>query len=229
MRLPDILTADHTDEAAALVKKYYTKLYRHNLPQTGSRFNDWADGGDRADVANSLTADDVLAVSFLSVQVPAPAAIGLLETSAGKVQGLLEQIPTDLDLASVSSVEYEALLGPNSPANDLWCLLRGSESYRWGIGPTTASKIMARKRPRLIPIFDSVVGPLMGHPKAKGQWKTWHSVLTDGSGLPARLRAIKAESGIDQDISDLRTMDVVLWMHGKELGMQAVDDSFSDD
>ena len=229
MTLPDILTPDRVDEAAALVNKYYTKLYNLGLPQSGSRFDDWAGGGDRPDVANSLTADDVVAVSFLSVQVPAQAVIGLLKTSAGKVKGLLEQIPTDVDLASVSSEEYEALLGPNSPANGLWRLLRGSESYRWGIGPTTASKIMARKRPRLIPIFDSVVGPLMGHPKAKGQWKTWHSVLTDGSGLPARLRAIKEESGIGQDISDLRTMDVVLWMHGKELGMEPADDSFSDD
>ncbi|KIA73920.1 hypothetical protein ANMWB30_11680 [Arthrobacter sp. MWB30] len=229
MALPDILMGDRADDAAALVKKYYTKLYNLGLPQSGSHFDDWAGGGDSPDVANSLTADDVVAVSFLSVQVPAQAAIGLLETSAGKVQGLLEQIPTDLDLASVSSEEYEALLGPNSPANDLWCLLRGSESYRWGIGPTTASKIMARKRPRLIPIFDSVVGPLMGHPKPKGQWKTWHSVLSDGSGLPARLRAIKEKSGIEQDISVLRTMDVVLWMHGKELGMEAADDSFSDD
>ena len=75
MTLPDILSPDRTDDAAALVTKYYTKLSRNDVPQTGSRFDDWAGGGDRPNVANSVTADDVLAVSFLSVQVPAPAAI----------------------------------------------------------------------------------------------------------------------------------------------------------
>ena len=225
MKLPDILATDRADEAALLVNKYYTKLYRHDLTQTGSRFDDWAGGGDRADVANSLTADDILAVSFLSVQVPAPAAIGLLESSAQEVSRLLEQIPADLDLASVLSAQYETLLGPNSPASALWRLLRGSGTYRWGIGPTTASKIMARKRPRLIPIFDSVVGPLMGHPTPEGQWATWHGVLTAGGGLPDRLRAIKTASGIEHDISELRTMDVVLWMYGKEKGMVLSDDN----
>ncbi|MDR6685750.1 hypothetical protein J2Y41_001305 [Arthrobacter sp. 1088] len=225
MTLPDILSADRTDDAATLVTKYYTKLYRNDVPQTGSRFDDWAGGGDRPNVANSVTADDVLAVSFLSVQVPAPAAIGIVESRANDVSELLDQIPTDLDLAAVSSDDYDRFLGQQSPANALWRLLRGSDTYRWGIGPTTASKIMARKRPRLIPIYDSVVGPLMGLRDSDNQWKAWHSVLTDGSGLPDRLKTIRAKSSVDRDISDLRTMDVVLWMHGKEVGLKVVNDA----
>jgi hypothetical protein len=225
LTLPDILTADRTDEAAALVKKYYTKLYNHGLPQSGSRFDDWAGGGDRFDVANSLTADDLVAVSFLSVQMPPQAAIGLLESNAKEVSELLERIPTDLDLASVMAEDYDAFLGHDSAANALWRLLRGDATHRWGIGPTIASKIMARKRPRLIPIFDSVVGPLMGHPTPANQWRTWHSVLTNGSGLQLRLQLIKTKSRIEKNISDLRIMDVVLWMHGKELGMKTIQDS----
>ncbi|WP_051420892.1 DUF6308 family protein [Paenarthrobacter nicotinovorans] len=224
MTLPDILKADRTEDAAALVRKYYTHLYRHDITQTGSRFDDWAGGGDRPEVANVITADDVLAVSFLSVQVPAPAAIGLIESRANEVSELLGQIPTNLDLASVSSDEYDHYLGPRSPANTLWRLLRGSDTYRWGIGPTTASKIMARKRPRLIPIFDSVVGPLMGHQTCDGQWETWHSVLTNGTGLSNRLKSIREKAAIAQNISDIRTMDVVLWMHGKEIGLKDVDE-----
>ncbi|BCW57836.1 hypothetical protein HP499_13570 [Paenarthrobacter sp. CM16] len=219
MTLPKILSQSKIDEAAALVGEYYTKLYRNDLPQTGSRFDDWAGGGDKGEVAHIITADDVLAVSFLSVQVTARAAIGLIETHAGEVSELLKRIPTDLDLSAVAPDEYAEVLGSQSPANQLWRLLRGSDSYRWGIGPTTASKVMARKRPRLIPIFDSVVGPLMGHPTCDGQWETWHSVLTDGSGLPERLRMIRRRAAIDHDISDLRTMDVVLWMFGKSQGM----------
>lgn len=227
MTLPDILHADYTEDAAALVRKYYTHLYRHDIPQTGSRFDDWVGGGDRPEVANIITADDVLAVSFLSVQVPAPAAIGLIESKAYDVSELLGQIPTNLDLGSVSSDEYDQYLGPRSPANALWRLLRGSETYRWGIGPTTASKIMARKRPRLIPIFDSVVGPLMGLKNSDNQWRTWHSALKDGTGLSKQLDAIRDKAAIAQDVSELRIMDVVLWMHGKKIGLKQLDDSDS--
>ncbi|MEI2276699.1 DUF6308 family protein [Paenarthrobacter ilicis] len=223
MTLPEILKADHTEDAAALVRKYYTHLYRHDIVQTGSRFDDWAGGGDRPKIANVITADDILAVSFLSVQVPAPAAIGLIESRANEVSELLAQIPTNLDLASVSSDDYDHYLGPRSPANALWRLLRGSDTYRWGIGPTTASKIMARKRPRLIPIFDSIVGPLMGHTTCDDQWETWHSVLTNGMDLSNRLKSIREKAAIAQDISDIRTMDVVLWMHGKEIGLEEAD------
>jgi len=224
MALPYILSSEHVDEAAALVTEYYTKLYRNDAPQTGSRFDNWAGGGDCGEAADIVTADDVLAVSFLSVQVPAAAAIGLLETYRAKVTSLLEEIPTDLDLAVVASDDYEDLLGAQSPATKLWHLLRGTDTYRWGIGPTTASKIMARKRPRLIPIYDSVVGPLMNLNDHGTQWRTWHTALTDGSGLPERLRAIRETSGIDAQISDLRTMDVVLWMHGKKLGLTVQED-----
>lgn len=225
MALPKILSSERVGEAAALVSEYYTKLYRNGVPQTGSRFDDWAGGGDRVEVANAITADDLLAVSFLSVQVPAPAIIGLLETRSAEVAGLLEEIPTDLDLAAVTDDEYEAVLGALSPANKLWRLLRGTDTYRWGIGPTTASKVMARKRPRLVPIYDSVVGPLMGLNNNDTQWRTWHTALTDGAGLPERLTAIREKSGIGLQISELRTMDVALWMHGKKLGMTVQDDA----
>lgn len=227
MALPEILLPALVDEAAALVNEYYTKLYRNGVPQTGSRFDNWAGGGDRVEVANAITADDLLAVSFLSVPVPAPAIIGLVETRSAEARRLLEEIPTDLDLAAVTADEYETILGALGPASKLWRLLRGTDTYRWGIGPTTASKIMARKRPRLVPIYDSVVGPLMGLNNNDTQWRTWHAALTDGAGLPERLTAIREKSGISLQISDLRTMDVALWMHGKKLGMTVKEDADS--
>lgn len=83
----------------------------------------------------------------------------------------------------------------------------------------SASKIMARRLPRLIPINDSVVGPLMGLNTSDSQWRVWHTALSDGTGLPEPLRTIREISGVDPRISELRAMDVVLWMHGKKLGM----------
>ncbi|WP_298254693.1 DUF6308 family protein [uncultured Arthrobacter sp.] len=220
MTYHEILDANHVAEAAALVRRYYTPLAGHTIPRTGTRFDGWAGGGDHPDVADRITADDLVAVSFLSVDIKGRAAIGLLETYAEEITGLLEQLPVDVDLWTTDIDEFEA---PGSPANELWDLIRGKKYGKWGIGPTRASKIMARKRPRLIPIYDSVVRPLMGLTNSAAQWTTWHAALKD-TGLPERLEAIRQAAEAPEHISTLRVMDIVLWMHGIELGLEPVDD-----
>ncbi|WP_207346088.1 DUF6308 family protein [Arthrobacter sp. E3] len=217
MKLPEILESNHVEQAAALVNEYYTKTYRRDEIQTGARFESWADGGDARKVVNTITADDLIAVTFLSVDVPGAAAIGILETHKNEISGLLEQIPANLELANVSAEDFAVRLGPDSAAVKLWKILRQSNAERWGVGQTIASKIMARKRPRLIPIYDSVVAPLMGLKDSDNQWITWHDVLTDGTGLPERLKTIHKLSGVAPDASALRIMDVVLWKYGKSL------------
>ena len=214
--IPEILDKEHVRAAADLVTKYF-RLTSDGLPvYTGSHFNSWAGGGDAEGVANTITADDLVAVSLLSVKVPGPAAFGILKTHSKDISKLLLDIPRDIDLADLEANQFEEILGDNSPADKLWRLLRAFESPRWGIGPTTASKIMARKRPRLIPIYDSVVRPLMGLKNSRGHWAACHAALTDGSDLAGRLQEIRAGSGISEPISDLRTMDIVLWMYGKQ-------------
>ncbi|MBJ2119420.1 hypothetical protein I6N91_00325 [Arthrobacter sp. MSA 4-2] len=221
MSYPAILDADHVAEAAALVRRYYLPLGGNTNPRTGTRFDDWAGGGDHPSVADRITADDLVAVSFLSVDIKGRAAIGLLEKHAKEINELLQQIPVDLDLWDA---DIDALNSPDSPASQLWHVLRGGKYGRWGIGPTRASKIMARKRPRLIPIYDSVVRPLMGLDHSGGQWTTWHAALNDESGLPARLEVIRRAAEAPANISALRVMDIVLWMHGIELGLEPVND-----
>lgn len=78
---------------------------------------------------------------------------------------------------------------------------------------------MARKRPHLIPIYDSVVAPLMGLKKSDNQWLTWHGAFTEDPGLQQRLRKIRELSGVEELISDLRVMAIVLWMYGKQSPM----------
>lgn len=217
MKLPEILDSAHVDQAAALVKEYYTETYKRGEIQTGAHFESWMGGGDAPEVVNTITADDLIAVTFLSVDVPAPAAIGILETHKDKISELLKQIPSDLDLASLAAEDFSATLEQGSAALQLWRLLRQSDAERWDVGPTKASKIMARKRPRLIPIYDSVIGSVMGMKNSDQQWILWHELLTDGSGLPERLNEIHEKSGVASDASALRIMDVVLWKHGKNL------------
>lgn len=221
MQLPDILKPEQTDAAAELVRSYYEDTFEHGRPRSGSHFDDWAGGGDTPATANKVTADDLIAVSFLSVEIKPHAAIGLLKTHAPRVSELLAAIPTDLDLADA---DIEMLNAPDSPASELWDLVRGKHHGKWGVGPTTASKILARKRPKLIPIYDSVVGPLMGLKHSGGQWKVWYEALANGNGLPQQLEAIRQKSGAPGNLSKLRIMDVALWMDGKRRGLKVLDD-----
>lgn len=227
MAFPEILDAQHVAEAAELVRRYYRPVGDNTTPRTGTRFYSWAGGGDRKESANRITADDLVAVSFLSVDIKARAAIGLLEKHADEISDLLRQIPVDLDLWDA---DIDRLNDPSKPEYELWNLLRGHKYGKWRIGATRASKIMARKRPRLIPIYDSVVSPLMGLKNSGGQWTAWHSALAAGTDLPARLEAIRQEANAGesfeplQHISVLRVMDIVLWMHGIELGLQPDND-----
>lgn len=213
-----ILDAEHVDEAVELVKRYYGPLKDTGRPRSGAHFDDWAGGGDREEVANQLTGDDFIAVSMLSVNVPPKAAIGLAGHRSAHVQRLLGEIPTSLDFTTLSPMQFDTHMGLESPAQELWDLLRGRQDYSWGIGPTTASKVMARKRPKLIPVFDSYVGPMMGLPKDRSadQWTVWHAAFQEDPSLAGRLDAIRYTAGAPSSASRLRVMDIVLWLRAKD-------------
>jgi hypothetical protein len=189
--LPDILSDQNVKAAAKLLHRYYREHDKKGLLSTGSYFDEWAGRGDTHN-RDVITDSDAVAVSMLSVTVPAKAMVGLAEPeTAARITELLEQIPTEVPLSSLSSSEKAAaLLTGQGPAALLWKELRSTKDNRWGIGATTASKIMARKRPHLIPIWDEVIGQAIGADSSDGQWMNWHGLLTGGSGLPERLAEI---------------------------------------
>lgn len=219
MELPDILSDQNVKAAAELLRRYYLEPDKKGLLSTGSYFDEWACRGDR-ETRDVITDSDAVAVSMLSVTVPAKALVGLAEPkTAARITELLKQIPTDEPLSSLSRDKAAALLTASGPAALLWKELRRTKSNRWGIGATTASKIMARKRPHLIPIWDEVIGDVIGVGSSKHQWMNWHRLLTDGTGLPERLAEIHRLSEVELPLSELRIMDVVLWRHGKDQGL----------
>lgn len=206
--------------SADLLSRYYSGKAKYGLPRSGSHFDHWAGSGDRADIRNELTADDFLAVSFLYVNVPPEAAIALLGGRKHEVHALLRDIPHDKHLGHLSVLEYEHYMGPDGPAQRLWNLLTcgpaaGGNLHKWGVGATIASKIMARKRPNLVPITDKLVGDLVG--RQGDYWLQWFTALTDGSGLQGRLEEIKRMAKIKETPSPLRVIDTVLWMHASDL------------
>lgn len=194
-------------DGSAFLKEYYTDGY-----YTGSHFETI---GAQAGTEDVFTAADLYSVSTLSVDVPAQAGIAILGTEASAFNGLLEQIP-NLAIGSLSEPEFEKHLGPESKAMELWDLLRRNRpgDSRWGLGPTTTSKIMARKRPHLIPIEDSVVDRVIERGRGDS-WRLWWEALQDeGDYLEERATKLRAEIG-RPELSTLRVFDVMLWMWGK--------------
>jgi hypothetical protein len=104
----------------------------------------------------------------------------------------------------------------------LWGLLRAHH----GVGPTTVSKIIARKRTALIPIFDSVVARVTGFPNSDGTWCAWHQAFSTDKEFTNRIRLLREAVRLEH-IPLLRILDVVLWMHGTHgvEGPERVDDS----
>lgn len=182
---------------------------------TGSHFESFAGAPNPV---NEVTAADLLAVQTLAVTVSSRAALGILETYAQRISELLSDIDPTLKLEEVRDEgDFEAVLGKNSSAQALWDLLRRNnpEAKRWNLGATTASKIMARKRPHLIPIDDSVVTRVIGRGTASS-WRMWRDELLADNYLIERADEIK-EHVERTDLSTLRALDIVLWQYGKTL------------
>ena len=207
--MPTILEPEFAPLAAALLRDFYTATRSNGQPWfTGARFE--TIGGQWNDPANTdrFTAGDVVAVSCLSVRLRGTAAIRILEHQADRIGELLAAMPR----SGVSLWEVpESEIGPKSAALELWWLLRGGLD---GIGRTTASKLMARKRADLIPIYDGVVGSALGLPNANGHWEAMrHLMLTsvDGSPLHQRLGAMADAVGLSALVTPLRVFDVLVW------------------
>lgn len=151
----------------------------------------------------------------MSVDGPAQAGIAILGNEASTFNGLLQQTP-NVVLNSLSEDEFDEHLGRCSAVLQLWDLLRRNRpgDSRWGLGPTTTSKIMARKRPGLIPIEDSVVNDVIGLGRGDSWRLWWEAFNAEGDYLESRAAELRNEIG-RPDLSTLRVFDVMLWMWGK--------------
>jgi len=193
-------------QAVVDLRRYFgTDLPPGSAPFTGSQFEHLAGGGERAEVADRITAEDLLAVQTLSVTVPAPVALDLLEGSLGtRLCRLLRAVPTGLDMANADA----DILALGSPASRAWRLLCDQRGVNW----VTAGKLMARKRPQLLPVYDKVVRCALGRPRPSA-WIALHSALrADDRALHRQLLALRRVAGVPETVSALRVCDVVVWM-----------------
>lgn len=143
---------------------------------------------------------------MLSVNIPAQAAIRPLGRDAREISDLLHRIPVDVDIIDVDPDE----LATDGAASLLWQVLRRG---RDGMGRTRTSKLIAVKRPRLIPIWDSFVKQATGLDTVD-YWRKFQAVLTaDDGAIWTWLTHIRGEvPNLPVAVSNLRLLDVLLWM-----------------
>lgn len=174
---------------------------------TGARFDTLGCGGGRDEVRDVITPYDLLAVACLDVTVPTPVALELVEGPLGREIGAcLRGIPTGVALGEAGAREC---VEPGSFAVEAWELLKASDNVGWVI----AGKVLARKRPRLIPVWDTVVKCAFGRPK--GAWLWLDGCLRDGR-LGTELDRLHQAADLSELVFPLRVLDVVLWMRHRD-------------
>jgi hypothetical protein len=207
-QLPKALqNPDDNRKALEYLRTYYEE--RPGTPlgtyYTGARFDAWDSAKSRERDVNRFTADDLVAVTFLSVAVPPKAAWELLIRRPGDFNKKLETC-SDRDLVDVNPHE----INEEWPAWKLWNELRKLD----GVDRVIAGKLLARKRPRLIPVYDRIVKAVTG-----GDSNYWEplcrALRADDKALHRRLLRLRSEAGLSQSVSALRVFDVIAWMEGR--------------
>ncbi|MFI7165459.1 DUF6308 family protein [Rhodococcus erythropolis] len=194
------------DDAGAVdvLQEYFTRpLRKTGYLRTGALWDSWDPSGNRDRDANIFTAEDLVAVTLLSVQVPAQGAFFLLGENNAELNRLLADVGPDRDLSNEPD--------PFTPESPVWRLETALREIH-GVGRTMASKLIARKRPRLYPIYDDVIGRELGTKAAHVE--PVREALHDGE-LHVRLLDLRVRAGLDDAIPAIRVLDVLAWMQGK--------------
>ncbi|MGB3764527.1 MAG: DUF6308 family protein [Ornithinimicrobium sp.] len=204
-QLPRALRTDDDKDALGLLGRYFGASGRAYV---GAEFDTWDSSGTRADDVHRFTPDDLVTMAFLSVPIRGVAARALLRDRAEEFTSLLKQLKVDQDLVDVEEPLHDDWVG--------WQMMRALRSLD-GVGATRGSKLLARKRPRLRPIYDSVVARVT-HTKRE-QWEPVRVALrADDRALHQRLVHLHSEARLSSQVPPLRVLDVVAWMEGKDKG-----------
>jgi hypothetical protein len=172
---------------------------RMSGPPEGPRFSGaYFDQLVDADHPDRFMPTDLVAVTMLSVDVSARAAIWMLDTGQQELSQLLQEVGPDRDIWEAADEE----LGDGSPSHRLWCVLQTLPE----VGAVTAGKLLAAKRPSLIPIWDGHVAAALGPPKGH----FWLAMRDSLRSSKASVAEVAAEAEVDLPL--LRIVDIVVWM-----------------
>jgi len=184
-------------DAVAKLKEYF-----HGGKFAGAAFNKFCEA-ENAESPNRLTASDVLALSLLSDPVATNAVMKLVNQDVW--EKYLLELGADREFVSVPSAQI---------MNGTWLGYKIETLLREipGVGETTATKLLARKRPNLVPIVDSKVRLAVGNPRS--YWRGLYQWLTMNNGANVELlERMRADANL-QNESVIRIFDVLAWLVG---------------
>jgi uncharacterized protein DUF6308 len=147
-----------------------------------------------ANPRDEVIPDDLLAVSLLDIVWRPDAVRQLLGPESAKICRLLAAVSSDTDL-------WEATDDDLAAVDPLWDFLLRMP----GVGTATASKLLARKRPRLCPVSDKVAVQAVGVPG--WTWVTLRSLLQDPDAR-AQVERLRPPSAAGASL--LRILDVAI-------------------
>ena len=168
----------------------------------------------------NITGDDLVAVTMLSIEIKtktkngiSPASAIHIEERQPAINALLTQLPVHAKLHELTGDEAVALLlHKDSPAWRLWDLvldaLHGQGTDKW----VAAYKLLARKRPHLLPIRDNDTWTALGRPSTRRSiwWELWWDALSGNPAIIDRLKELREEA-VATHLSLLRVADIVVW------------------
>ena len=242
--VPDILLDLGVESKAARhLRAYFRPAKSGSIPKySGSRFETFPDGAAGLESPNDITAEVLLAVQCRGVRFTGDQALWILDVKRGEITRLLKQFPIgtvphhlwDEDQVDIETNRGEGFEGMSS-ATQLWQTLsrlpvshQGFDEAgekRHGVGPTRTSKLMARKRPDLFPIFDSRVKKMLGARNSSHWYERYRDLMLTEQGGVALYRRLgeltqnlKSDdgSGVPVNLTVLRACDVILWMEQRE-------------
>jgi hypothetical protein len=149
-----------------------------------------------------VTAADLLAVTFLDVMVKPEAVRLILGDDADLISRHLTHVTIGVDIWDASHAHLASALAA-------WDHF---DSYH-GIGDVIAGKLLARKRPRLVPVIDSVTRKVLRLPPGRA-WTGLRAALSD---LYRRERVEELRPiTVPAEVSTLRVLDACAWMRGSD-------------
>ncbi|MBM3673047.1 MAG: hypothetical protein FJW86_12830 [Actinobacteria bacterium] len=160
--------------------------------------------------SNMLSDGDFLAPVLLNAPVTLGAFRSLVEVR-GQLEAMLRETPADRQLADASAEELDQVAG-------LFAVLDDPEVETSGVRGSVLSKVMHRKRPGLIPLYDSkvrhVYRDMPGAPIERDRNRSWVQfmrLLVSSMQQDLRRSAEQWSELSEGLVTPLRALDIVTW------------------
>lgn len=203
IRLPDALSNEA--DAVRFLKGFYAPRVKAGkkpveIDHTEALFDRY---GDTDPNPNAFLPADLMAVYMHGgTGFTLRTAADLMYGHAADYAVLLEEIGEDTHLWKASKKQVKRALKLEAALKELP-----------GVGPATAGKLVARKRPKLYPVADRVVSEALG--ARSGLVWPLREELRENKDLVKNLKALRKVAGLPKTISPIRVLDVVTWMEQK--------------